>query len=50
MWTPSLLALDGWLALIKSNPGSCKLLPSHEISELRKISERHKMSTLLLEI
>ena len=29
---------------------TCKLLSSHEISELRKVSERHKMSTLLLEI
>ena len=49
MHTPPLLVLDGWLALIKSNPGSCKLLSSHKISELRKVSERRKMSTLLLE-
>ena len=50
MHNPPLFVLDGWSALIKSNSGSCKLLPSHEISELRKVSERHKMSTLLLEI
>ena len=50
METPPLLVLDGWSALIKSNPGSCKLLSSHEIYELRKVSERHKMSTVLLEI
>ena len=50
MDTPPLLVLDGWSALIKSNPGSCKLLSSHEISELRKVSERHEMSTFLLEI
>ena len=41
MKTPPLLVLDGWLALTKSNPGSCKLLSLHEISELRKILERH---------
>ena len=45
MHTPPLFVLDGWSALIKSNTGSCKLLSSHEISELRKVSERHKMST-----
>ena len=44
MHTLSLFVLDGWSALIKSNPGSCKLLSSHEISELGKVSERHKMS------
>ena len=48
MHTPPLFVLDGWSALIKSNPGSCKLLSSHEISELRKVSERHKMSTYYL--
>ena len=50
MQTPPLLVLDGWSVLIKSNLGSCKLLSSHKISGLRKVSERHKMSTLLLEI
>ena len=50
MDTPPLFGLDGCSALIKSNSGSCKLLSSHEISELRKVSERHKMSILLLEI
>ena len=51
MHTLPLFVLDGWSgALMKSNPGSCKLLSSHEISELRKALERHKMSTLLLEI
>ena len=50
MHTPPLFELDGWSALSKSNPGSCKLLSSHEISELRKVSKRHIMSTLLLEI
>ena len=50
MQTPPFLELDGWSALIKSNPGTCKLLSSHEISELRKVSARHKISTLLLEI
>ena len=50
MHTPPLFVSDGWSALIKSNPGSCKLFSSHEISELRKVSERHKMSTLLFEI
>ena len=50
MHTSPLFELDGWSALSKSSPGSCKLLSSHEISELRKVSERHKMSTLLLEI
>ena len=50
MQTPPLLVLDGWSALIKLDLGSCKLLSPHEISELRKVLERHKMSTLLLEI
>ena len=50
MQTTPLLVLDGWSALIKSDPGSCKLLSSHEIFGLRKVSERHKISTLLLEI
>ena len=36
--------------VIKSNPCSCRLLSSQQIFELRKVSERHKMSTLLLEI
>ena len=50
MDTPPLFVLDGWLALIKLNPGSCKLLSLHELSELRKVSEKHKISTSLLQI
>ena len=50
MHTPPLFVSDGWSALIKSSPGSCKLLSSHGISELTKVSERHKISALLLEI
>ena len=42
MHTPLHFVLDGWWAPIKSNPGSYKLLSSHEISELRKVSGRHK--------
>ena len=48
MHSPPLFVLGRWSALIKSNPGSCKFLSSHEISELRKVSEKHKMSTLYL--
>ena len=52
MHIPPLFVFLGWSALIESNPGSSKLLSSHEISELKKVSERHQMSTfnLLLEI
>ena len=50
MNTPPLFVLDGWTTLIKSNPGSYNLLSSNETSELRKVSERHKMLTLLFEI
>ena len=42
MHTPPFFVLDGWSALIKSYPSSCKLLSSYEISGLRKVSERHK--------
>ena len=48
MHTPLVFVLDGWSALIKSNPG--KLLSSHKIPKSRKVSERDKMSALLLEI
>ena len=38
MDTPPLFVVDGWSAVIKSNPGGCKLLSSHEKSELGKVS------------
>ena len=37
MHTPPLFVLDGWSALIKSKPGSWKLLSSLEIFELKEI-------------
>ena len=33
--------------VIKSNPGSCRLLSSQQIFELRKVTERHKMSNFV---
>ena len=36
MHTPPLFVLDGWSAFIKSSPGSCKFMSSHEIPELKK--------------
>ena len=50
MNTLPLFMLDELSAIIKLNLDSCKLSSWHEISELRKVSERYKMSTILFEI
>ena len=50
MHTPPLFVLDGWSALIKSKPGSCKLLSSLEIFELKEIISQRGIKYHLVKV